>query len=89
MLERTDIVSKTKKPIDQLFRVVRLPNGRIEVECDRKLFGRGAYVSKTLASIIEAQKKNLLSRHLKCQVSDEVYLELISLLGRRNHGEQK
>ena len=50
--------------------------------------GRGAYISKDLKSILLVQKKNLLSRALRCSIKDEVYLELISMLeGGNNDGK--
>ena len=89
MIERKCVATQTIKPVSQLFRVVKTNEGKIFVEKDKKILGRGAYISKDLKSILLAQKKNLLSKALRCSIKDEVYLELISLLeGGNNNGKK-
>ena len=72
------IVKRIKKPLNELFRIVRLPSGAIVIENDKHLLGRGAYISKDVESINIAKKKKMLSRALKCEVSDDIYDQLLA-----------
>ena len=80
MIEQKCVATKEIKPINELFRVVRLKDSTILVEKNEKLFGRGAYVSKDKKIIELAKAKKSLSKALRCKVNDNVYDELLSLL---------
>ena len=41
-----------------------------------------AYISKDLKAITLAHDKHLLAKALKCEVKEEIYLELISALSK-------
>ena len=58
---------------NQLFRIVRTPEGEVKIDDTGKMNGRGAYLSKTKEAIILAKKKQLLDRALEVSVSDEIY----------------
>lgn len=72
--------TRNKKPVSNLFRIVKTPSGQVMVEKEEKLLGRGAYLSKDKDVILSAKKKSTLNRALKCQVNEEIYLELLELL---------
>ena len=72
--------TRVKKPVSNLFRIVKTPSGLVMVEKEEKLWGRGAYLFKDKEVILSAKKKSSLSRALKCQVNEEIYLELLELL---------
>ena len=76
---RTCIVTHSKLLKSDLFRVVRNVNG-IYFDKHQNMSGRGVYITKSLEVIKQAQKKHSLSRGLKCDVKDEVYMELIQEL---------
>ena len=76
---RTCIVTHKKLLKSDLFRVVRNENG-IYFDKYQNIPGRGVYISKSIEVISIAQKKHSLSRGLKCDVKDEIYLELIQAL---------
>lgn len=59
-----------------LFRAVRTPDGDIVLDDTGKQNGRGAYLSKKEACIEQAEKKNLLSRHLKAEIPAAIYEEM-------------
>jgi hypothetical protein len=48
--------------------------------------GRGAYVCLNRECIEEAQKRKALSKVLKCNVDERVYIELLSLLEQKEKG---
>ena len=76
-IERMCIATRVKKPLSELFRIVKTPSGIILIEEDKHIPGRGAYISKNIEAIKIASKRKLLSRALRCEVSDEIYEELL------------
>lgn len=78
---RTCVVSHEKLERKELFRVVKTSQG-VVVDPSQKLQGRGVYIKKDLEIIKKAHARKALSRGLRCEVNDEVYLSLISLLAK-------
>ena len=76
---RTCIVTHKKLLKSDLFRVVKNENG-IYFDKYQNIPGRGVYVSKSLEIILQAQKKHSLSRGLRCDVKDDIYVELIEAM---------
>ncbi|MBR4262462.1 MAG: YlxR family protein [Bacilli bacterium] len=70
---RTCIITKEKLPKKELLRVVRTPEGNIEVDLTGKLNGRGAYIKKDLEVLEKAKKGKALERHLEVNIPDNVY----------------
>ena len=59
---------------NELIRLVRdNKTGEIKFDCDKKLFGRGAYICKNIDCIRNAEKKRGIERHFKCAVPKELY----------------
>ena len=63
-----------------LFRIVKTPTGDIKVDFTYRANGRGAYISKNKEAIENAKKKKLLSRALECNIDDEIYDYLLTLV---------
>lgn len=78
--KRMCIVTKEKKPANELFKVVRLPNGDIMFDKNHTFLGRSAYISKNLEVILKAQKTGALNKALRKKVDDSIYIELIQHL---------
>ena len=76
---RTCIVTHNKLLKSDLFRVVRNVNG-IYFDSNQNMPGRGVYITKSIDIIKQAQKKHSLSRGLRCEVKDDIYMELIQEL---------
>lgn len=68
---------KAKK---ELIRIVRTPEGAIELDLTGKKAGRGAYVCPDKDCITKAYKGHRLERALEKQVGDEVYKKLLEEL---------
>lgn len=64
-----------------LFRIVRIGKS-VYFDKAQNMLGRGAYLQKDLKVIEEACKKHSLSRALKVEVSQDIYLELIEELAK-------
>lgn len=81
---RKCVATNEQYPKKEMFRVVRDPEGKVLVDVTGKAKGRGAYVSKTKTAIAIAKKKKVLERHLEVVVPDEIYDELLKMLGDHN-----
>ena len=65
---RTCIACRSTEAKRGLVRVVRTPEGRVELDATGKKNGRGAYVHESRACWDEALKKERLARALKVNV---------------------
>lgn len=65
--------SKEKK---ELIRVVKTPEGKIQLDRTGRLNGRGAYLCDSDECLKKARKSNALSRSFKMAVPEEIYDEL-------------
>ena len=59
-----------------LIRVVRTPEGAVEIDKTGKKSGRGVYICQNSACLEKAYKEHRLERSLKTKVSDEIYESL-------------
>ena len=78
---RTCIVTREKLLKEDLFRVVKV-NNVVYFDKNQNMQGRGTYIKKDLSTILLAQKKHSLSKGLKREVDDSIYLELIQALSK-------
>ncbi len=77
---RTCIVTREKCEKMNLVRVVRTPEGNVEIDLSGKKNGRGAYLKKDLEVFECAKKNKILERVLEVQINDEFYDELNNIL---------
>ncbi|MCC6949216.1 MAG: RNA-binding protein [Bradyrhizobiaceae bacterium] len=61
-LERLCLVTRTVKPVDEMIRFVAGPDGKVVPDLDRKLPGRGAWVTATREAVAKAVRSNALAR---------------------------
>jgi len=73
---RTCIGCRLRKPKKELLRIIRTPEGRIEIDLTGKKSGRGAYLCYNMDCFEEAIKKNRLGRALKVEISPETIQSL-------------
>lgn len=77
---RKCVVTNERFEKKQLIRIVKSPEGIVSVDLTGKANGRGAYVSKNKAVILQAKKTKVLERHLEVQIPDAIYEELLVLV---------
>lgn len=77
---RTCIVTKENLPKSELLRIVRTPEGDIEVDLTGKLNGRGAYIKKDIGVLESLQRSKLLEKKLECKVEDSVYEKIKNII---------
>lgn len=56
-----------------LVRVVKTPQGEVQLDLTGKLSGRGAYVCKNVDCLKKARKKRAFERAFSMQIEDSVY----------------
>lgn len=76
---RKCIVCNFLKDKNELIRIVKDKEGNITIDKTGKLNGRGAYICNKNECIDKVVKNNLLNRHLKANVPNEIYMELKSM----------
>lgn len=64
---------KSKK---EMIRVVRTPEGIVEIDKTGKKSGRGVYICQNPDCLEKAYKEQRLERSLKTKVSDDIYESL-------------
>lgn len=68
-VERTCLVTRAIRPLDELIRFVIDPTGAVVPDLKRVLPGRGAWVTASHATIALAEKKRLFGRAFKAEVT--------------------
>lgn len=81
---RKCILSNEMKPKGDMIRVVKNKEGEIQADATGKAPGRGAYVSKDLEIIENAQKQSKLEKYFESdkETLESVYKEIIRLIYR-------
>ena len=78
---RTCVVTKEQCAKKELIRVVRNNEGVVSVDTTGKAPGRGAYLKLDKEVILKAKKTKALDNKLEVTVPDEIYEELLKLVG--------
>ena len=72
---------REKKPKKELIRVVRSPEGTVDLDKTGKAPGRGAYVCLDADCLKKAQKSKAIERALEVSVSADVYESMLTQIG--------
>ena len=70
----------------QLIRVVRTPDGQVQMDFSGKVNGRGAYICPKADCLKKAQKSKALDRALEITIPDEIYDRLAREIEVNAHG---
>jgi len=73
---RTCIGCQCKRPKKEMIRIIRTPDGEIEIDKTGKKSGRGAYLCDNIECLDAALKKNNLKKSLKQDISLKTLDEL-------------
>lgn len=77
---RSCVVTHEKCEKKDLIRIIRTPEGNVEVDLTGKKNGRGAYIKKDIEVVNKAKKSKILDKHLEVEVKDGIYEELINII---------
>jgi len=80
---RKCVVTKEMKPKGELIRVVRTKDGDIFVDPTGKKNGRGAYLSKELSVIEEAEHTKVLQEQFKSEIDASIYEQLREIVDQK------
>ena len=78
--QRKCVVSQERCNKNELFRIVRTPEGNVIIDLTLKANGRGAYLKKDKDIILKAKKTKILEKHLEVAIPDNIYDELLNIL---------
>jgi len=85
---RTCVGCRQKSDKRELLRIVRTPEGKIEIDPKGKKAGRGTYICKKRSCLEKAAKGKSLEHSLKHPVSPDIIAELAAgLPADDNNGE--
>lgn len=59
-----------------LLRIVRTPQGEVQVDISGKLNGKGAYISKSIDALKLAKQNKVLNKALEVDIPDSLYDEI-------------
>ncbi len=68
-VERLCLATREVKPVDRMIRLVGGPDGRVVADLERKLPGRGAWITATKAALEKAIAEKALTRAFRGKVS--------------------
>lgn len=74
---RKCVATGEQVPKKELLRIVRTPEGNIEVDPTGKANGHGAYLKKDPAAVAIAKKKGSLAKALEAEITDEIWERIL------------
>lgn len=80
---RLDILSRKTFPKRELFRLVKDEEGKLQLDKDSSLKGRGLYIHKDEETLKSARKKGVLKRYSKNTDFDALFKEMEDDLRRK------
>ncbi len=80
--ERRCVGCGVSYPKNSLIRVVKLPDGKVELDTVGKKPGRGAYICKSAECLKKARKGKRLDRNLDVLIGEDVYDSLSAELDK-------
>lgn len=76
---RKCVATNERFPKNELIRIVKTPEGKIEIDSSGKKNGRGAYLKLSPEVIDLAKRKKALDKALEAVIPDDIYEELRNL----------
>ncbi|MDD2445530.1 MAG: YlxR family protein [Clostridia bacterium] len=73
---RMCLVCRKRMPKENLIRIVKNKDDKIFIDKSFKAEGRGAYVCKDKECLLKLEKKHILNKNFKCEISNEIYQKL-------------
>lgn len=77
---RKCVVTQQRFPKKELVRVVRTPEGDVQVDLTGRKNGHGAYIQMSLETLEKARKNKALEKALETPIPESIYEELARLI---------
>ena len=74
------VACREMKEKDALVRIVKSADGEISIDKTFKKNGRGAYICKSIPCLEKSKKTKALNRAFKCEIPQEIYEEIKTLI---------
>ena len=82
--ERQCMGCNEKKPKRELLRIVRTPEGTVELDFTGRKNGRGTYICQNVSCLKKVRRSKRLERTLEVEIPDAVYAALEEELSNAN-----
>ncbi len=82
--QRTCVGCEAKKAKKQLLRIVRTPDGEIDIDPGGKKSGRGVYICPDIACLEKAMKAKRLEKALEQEIPDDILEKLRQKISMAN-----
>lgn len=79
--QRMCVACQQMKNKKELIRIVLSPTGEVSIDTTGKKSGRGAYLCLNKECVLKAQKNKNLEKVLKSAVPQEIYTQLLEMIG--------
>lgn len=76
---RKCIATNEQLPKKDLLRLVRTPEGTVEIDETGRKNGRGAYLKRSREAVEIAKKRKSLPRALETTIDDQLYIDLLEM----------
>lgn len=76
---RKCVVTQERFPKKELIRIVRTPEQEVVIDLTGKKNGHGAYIQKSIETVMLAKKNHALDRALEIEIPVQIYDELMEL----------
>jgi predicted RNA-binding protein YlxR (DUF448 family) len=83
---RKCVVTGEMKPKKEMIRIVRSKEGEVSIDPTGKKAGRGAYITLSRECVLLAKKKNTLAHHLKAEIDESLYEQLLQMAAEKENG---
>ena len=77
---RRCVATQESCPKKELLRIVRTPEGTVEIDLTGKRNGKGAYLKKDLEALKIAKQKKALNRALEVEIPEEIYKQIEDII---------
>lgn len=77
---RRCVATQESCPKKELLRIVRTPEGSVEIDLTGKRNGKGAYLKKDLEALKIAKQKKALNRALEVEIPEEIYKQIEDII---------
>lgn len=74
---RRCVATGEQLPKKDLLRIVRTPEGELQIDLSGKANGHGAYLKKSEDAVAAAKKNGALKKALSVEIPDEFYDEIL------------
>lgn len=79
VVRRMCAVCRQQREKAELLRIVKFKDGRVLIDPDGKMQGRGMYICLNAECLSNAEKRRVIERNFSCPPPKEVYEKLIEM----------